>query len=338
MRKERKKEHVENYLRTSFESDNLFSDVYLEHNALPDLNLSDIDTKLEFLGKTIDYPIIINAMTGGAEFAIDINSDLALLARKFNIPMAVGSETILLCEDDACRKSFKVVRENIGEEGIVIANLNGHATVEDAKIAMEVINGDAIQIHLNVAQELAMDEGDRDFKGIIDNIHAIVKNVDKPVIVKEIGFGISKDVAQRLYNIGVKYIDVSGHGGTNFMEIENLRNRNIDLVELYPWGIPSALALIKCKELPDDLKVISSGGIRTATDIVKSIVLGAELAGISGEILSYLVHGGYDNTKEYLDGIVYKIKMIMLLMGKKNIKELRDSDYKIVGQLKELLD
>ena len=252
--------------------------------------------------------------------------------------MAVGSETILLCEDDACRKSFKVVRENIGEEGIVIANLNGHATVEDAKIAMEVINGDAIQIHLNVAQELAMDEGDRDFKGIIDNIHAIVKNVDKPVIVKEIGFGISKDVAQRLYNIGVKYIDVSGHGGTNFMEIENLRNRNIDLVELYPWGIPSALALIKCKELPDDLKVISSGGIRTATDIVKSIVLGAELAGISGEILSYLVHGGYDNTKEYLDGIVYKIKMIMLLMGKKNIKELRDSDYKIVGQLKELLD
>ena len=101
MRKERKREHVENYLRSSFKSDNLFDDVYLEHNALPDLNLLDIDTKLEFLGKTIDYPIIINAMTGGAEFAIEINSDLALLARKFNIPMAVGSETILLCEDDA---------------------------------------------------------------------------------------------------------------------------------------------------------------------------------------------------------------------------------------------
>jgi isopentenyl-diphosphate delta-isomerase len=337
MRKNRKKEHVENYLRTSFQSDNLFDDVYLEHNALPELNLSDIDTKVQFLGKTIDYPIIINAMTGGAEFAIEINKDLSLLAKEFNIPMAVGSETILLCEDDACRESFKVVRDNIGDEGTVIANLNGYATVEDVKIAMEVIDGDAIQIHLNPAQELAMDEGDRDFRGIIHNIEAIVKNIDKPVIVKEVGFGISKSVAQRLYDIGVKYIDISGHGGTNFMEIENLRNRNIDLTELYSWGIPSALGLIECRELPKDLKIISSGGIRTATDIVKSIVLGAELAGISGEILSYIVHGGYENAKEYLDGITYKIKMIMLLMGKKNILELKNSDYKIVGRLKELL-
>ena len=337
MRKNRKKEHVENYLKTTFKGDNLFDDVYLEHNALPELNLSDIDTKVKFLGKTIDFPIIINAMTGGTDFAREINRELSLLGKNFNIPMAVGSETILLCEDDVCKESFKVVRENIGDEGVVIANLSGHATVDDAKIAMEVINGDAIQIHLNVAQELAMDEGDRDFKGIINNIQNIVKNIDKPVIVKEVGFGISKDVAQRLYDIGVKYIDISGFGGTNFMEIENLRNRNMDLTELYSWGIPSALSLIKCKELPKDLKIISSGGIRTASDVVKSIVLGAELAGISGEILAYLVHGGYDNTKEYLDALTYKIKMIMLLMGKKNIEELRKSDYKIVGQLKELL-
>ena len=338
MRKSRKKEHVENYLKTSFKGDNLFDCIYLEHNALPDLDLSDIDTSINFLGRTMDYPIIINAMTGGAEFAKEINSDLSLLARKFNIPMAVGSETILLCEDDVCKESFKVVRENIGKEGIVIANLSGHATVEEAKIAMEVIDANAIQIHLNPAQELAMDEGDRDFKGLINNIESIVKNIDKPVIVKEIGFGISKDVAGRLYDIGVKYIDISGFGGTNFMEIENLRNRNIDLTELYSWGIPSALSLIECRQLPDDLKLISSGGIRTATDIVKSIVLGAEFAGISGEILSYLVHGGYDNTKEYLDGLTYKIKMIMLLMGKKNISELRNSKYRVSGELKDLLD
>ncbi|NLY45308.1 MAG: type 2 isopentenyl-diphosphate Delta-isomerase [Tissierella sp.] len=337
MRKNRKKEHVENYLKTTFKGDNLFDDVYLEHNALPDLNLSDIDTKLQFLGKTIDYPIIINAMTGGTDFAREINRELSLLAKNFNIPMAVGSETILLCEDDVCKESFKVVRENIGDEGVVIANLSGHATIEDAKIAMDVINGDAIQIHLNVAQELAMDEGDRDFKGIINNIEDIVKNIDKPVIVKEVGFGISKDVAQRLYNIGVRYVDISGHGGTNFMEIENLRNRNMDLTELYSWGIPSALSLIKCRELPQDLKIISSGGVRTASDVIKSIVLGAEIAGISGEILAYLVHGGYDNTKEYLDALTYKIKMIMLLMGKKDIEELRSAEYKITGQLKELL-
>ena len=338
MRKSRKKEHVENYLRTTFEGDTLFGDVYLEHNALPELNLSDIDTRMEFLGKTIDYPIIINAMTGGTEFAGEINRELSLLAKNFNIPMAVGSETIILCEDDACKDSFRIVRDNIGDEGVVIANLNGYASVEDAKIALDVINGDAIQIHLNVAQELAMDEGDRDFKGIINNIEKIVKGIDKPVIVKEVGFGISKDVAKRLYDVGVRYVDISGFGGTNFMEIENLRNRNIDLGELYSWGIPTALSLIKCRELPEDLKIISSGGIRNATDIVKSIILGAELAGISGEILAYLVHGGYENAKNYLDGIVYKIKMIMLLLSKQNIEELRKTEYKIVGILKELLE
>ena len=182
-----------------------------------------------------------------------------------------------------------------------------------------------------------MDEGDRDFKGVIDNIEAIVKGIDKPVIVKEVGFGISKEAGQRLYDIGVRYIDISGFGGTNFMEIENLRNMNIDLTELYSWGLPSAYSLIKCREVADDLKLISSGGIKTALEVVKSVVLGAELAGISGEILAYLVHGGYENAKEYLDDLTYKIKMIMLLMGKKNIEELKKSDYKITGKLKELL-
>ena len=112
---------------------------------------------------------------------------------------------------------------------------------------------------------------------------------------------------------------------------------NIDLSELYSWGIPTALSLIKCRELPDDLNIIASGGIKNSKDIVKSLVLGADLVGISGELLSYLIHGGYDNAKNYLDGLTYKIKMIMLLMGKKNIEELKNSDYKIIGDLKDLI-
>ncbi len=337
MRKKRKREHVENYLKTTFKGDTFLGDVFLEHNALPELNFSDIDTKIEFLGKTIDYPIIINAMTGGTEFAAGINKDLSLLAKEFNIPMAVGSETIILCEDDGCRDSFKIVRDNIGENGVVIANLSGQATLEDVKCALDVVQGDAMQIHLNVAQELSMEEGDREFTGILKNIEDIVKNIDKPVIVKEVGFGISRDVAERLYSVGVRYIDVSGHGGTNFIEIENLRNRSIDLTELYPWGIPTALSLIKCRELPKDLNLISSGGIRNSIDIIKSLVLGAKIVGISGELLSYLVHGGYDNAKEYLEALTYKIKMVMLLMGKKNMEELKAVDYKITGKLKELI-
>ncbi|HLS52386.1 MAG TPA: type 2 isopentenyl-diphosphate Delta-isomerase [Tissierellaceae bacterium] len=337
MRKQRKREHVENYLKTSYEGDNLFNNIFLQHNALPELNLIDIDTGTEFLGKEISYPIIINAMTGGTEFTRDINKDLSLLAREFNIPMAVGSEDILLCENDACRDSFRIVRENVGPEGVVMANLNGLASLDDVKEAIDVIEADAIQIRLNPAQELARTEGEREFTGILKNIENIVQNIDKPVIVKEVGFGISKDVAERLYNVGVRYIDVSGHGGTNFIEIENLRNINMDLGELYSWGVPTALSLIKCRELPDDLKLIASGGIRTSLDIVKSIILGAKVVGISGEILRYLVHGGYDNTKRYLDETVYKLKMIMLLLGKRNMEELKDTDYKIYGKLKELI-
>ena len=336
MRQKRKKEHVENYLKSTFRGDTLFRDIYLEHNALPDLNLEDIDTKTEFLGKIIDYPIIINAMTGGSELSQDINKDLAKLAKEFNIPMAVGSQTIAV-EDDTKVDSFKIVRDTVGADRLVISNLSGQASLDYVRSALEIVNGDAIQLHLNPAQELAMVEGDRDFKGILNNIEEIVKNIDKPVIIKEVGFGISKDVANKLYNVGVRNIDISGSGGTNFIEIENLRNIGMDLTDLYDWGIPTALALIKCRELPADLNIIASGGIRNSMDIVKAIVLGANVVGISGELLSYLIHGGYENAKKYLEEIIYKLKIIMLLLGKQNLVELQSTKYKIVGDLKELI-
>ncbi|HEY4543378.1 MAG TPA: type 2 isopentenyl-diphosphate Delta-isomerase [Tissierellaceae bacterium] len=337
MRRQRKKEHVENYLKSTFKSETLFEDIYLEHNALPELKLDEINTKVEFLGKEVDYPIIINAMTGGTEFTGEINKELSILAKEFNIPMAVGSETIILCEEESCRQSFKITRENVGESGIVMANLNGHASIEDAKEAIEVIDADALQIHLNVAQELAMEEGDRDFTGILDNIENLVKNISVPIVVKEVGFGLSTDVIKRLYDVGIRYVDISGHGGTNFIEIENLRNLSLDLNELYDWGIPTALSLINSTDLYDDLTVIGSGGVRNSLDVVKALVLGADMVGISGEILSYLVHGGIDNAREYLKDLTHKVKIIMILLGVDNVEDLRKVDYKVTGRLKELL-
>lgn len=337
MREARKKEHVENYLKTSFKGNTLLGDIFIEHNALPNIGLDDINTKTIFLDKTIDFPIIINAMTGGAEFAWEINKKLATIARDFNIPMAVGSQTIALCDDEECKESFKIVRETIGSDGLVIANLNAQATVEEVKFALDMIEADAIQLHLNPAQELVMSEGDKDFKGILSNIHHTVKSIDKPVIVKEVGFGISKDVASRLYDAGVRNIDISGFGGTNFIEIENIRNMDIDFSELYNWGIPTALSLIKCRELPKDLKLIASGGIRDSMDIVKALIIGGDVVGISGEILSYLLHGGYENSKDYLESTIYKMKIIMTLLGKRNIEDLKNTKYKVVGRLKELI-
>ena len=337
MRKKRKREHVENYLKSMHKGDTLFDCVYLEHNSLPNLDFDQIDISTNFLGKKISAPIIINAMTGGSEFTKDINRDLSLLAKEFNIPMAVGSQTIALCEDEECVESFKIVRENIGLEGIVIANLNAQASLEDVNRAITMIEADAIQLHLNPAQEVVMLEGDRNFIGILDNINNISHNINKPVIVKEVGFGISKDVASKLYDAGVRNIDISGYGGTNFIEIEDIRFNNIDFSDLYDWGIPTAVSLIKCRQLPEDLNLIASGGIKNSIDVVKSLVLGASVAGISGELLSYLMHGGYDGAKSYLEATIYKMKVLMLLLGKKNLEELRNTEHKIIGELKELI-
>lgn len=336
MRKYRKREHIENYLRSSYTGNPLFDDVLLVHNSLPECDFYEVDTSTMFLNKKINFPLMINAMTGGSDFTEDINRDLSLIAKEFNLPMAVGSQTLAM-EDRDVIKSYQIVRENM-KDGIVLGNLSGRATMDEAKFAVEMIGADGLQIHLNPAQELAMDEGDRTFRGILTNIEKIVASLDVPVIVKEVGFGMSKEVVKRLYDSGVRIVDVSGYGGTNFMEVENLRNPENDLSELYSWGIPTAMSVIGAKSLElDDLQIISSGGVRNSLDIAKSIAIGADMVAISGEILSYLIHGGYEYTMQYLAGLIYKTKIVMTLTGSKNIEELKKTKYFITGRLKDLL-
>lgn len=336
IRSSRKKDHVNHVLNNNFESNNYFKDIYLEHNSLPELDFAEIDTKSSFLGKEISFPIMINAMTGGFDRAVEINSNLAKIARNLNIPMAVGSQTIALKDKDY-EPSFKVVRETL-KDGIVISNVNAFVSVDEAQRAIDMVQGDALQIHLNPAQEICMPEGDRNFKGVLNNIKDIVQKVDKPVIVKEVGFGISKDVARKLNQVGVKYIDLGGHGGTNFIKVENARNEDFDFDELFEWGIPTALSLLECRSISDDLKIISAGGMRTANDVVKALCLGADMIGISGPILKHFVDEGYESAEKYLENIIYKTKVIMLLLGKKNVKELRSVPYRVTGKLKEMMD
>lgn len=336
MRKTRKTEHIENYLKTEYVGDNLFDYVILEHNSLPDLSFDEIDTSTEFLGKGIKFPLLINSMTGGADISLEINRDLAKIAKEFGIPMAVGSQQIVLDEADTS-DSFKTVNEFLEKEDIIIGNLNASSSVNDIIKARDVINADAMQLHLNPCQELVMEDGDRDFKGILDNIEKAVNNLDFPIIVKEVGFGISYDAAKKLYNAGVRYIDVSGCGGTNFIEIENLRRNDIDFSDLYSWGNPTAKLLHEYRDFPEDLVIIASGGIKTGLDIVKALVMGADMVGVSGEVLNYLIHGGFDYARDYLEGIIYKTKIVMMLLGCKNLEELKKVRYKTVGRLKDLL-
>ena len=337
MRKYRKTEHIENFLRSTYVGDPLFSDIFLYNDSLPEINYDEIDTSLNFLNKKVNFPLMINAMTGGSDLSEEINRSLANVAAEYDLPMAVGSQTIAL-EDKDSRKSFEIVRETI-KDGIVISNLSGFASTEDAKLAVDLLRADAIQIHLNPAQELVQVEGERNFCGILNNIEKIVKTSEVPVIVKEVGFGMSQKTVKKLHDVGVKYVDISGYGGSNFFEIENLREPNADISDLFSWGIPTALSLIETKKLAyDDMFLIASGGIKTSVDIVKSLCIGADMTAISGEILSYIVRGGYEYTLRYIDGLMEKTKMLMMLNGAKNISELQKVDYKVTGKLRELLE
>lgn len=249
--------------------------------------------------------------------------------------MAVGSESIALT-DESSRESFELVKQK--EDLFRIGNLGFERNYDDFIFARDLIDAKAMQVHLNIAQELVMKEGDNDFYSSIDIIGELVEKFPYPIIVKETGSGISKEVAQKLIEKNVQYIDVAGKGGTNFIEIEDLRDFEMDYSDLYNWGIPTAKSIIDVRSASDDVFIIASGGIRTAMDVVKSIIIGADMAAMTGEVLNYLLRGGYQACEDFLKEVNHKIKIIMALLGVRNIEELKKVDYKLIGELKELVE
>lgn len=333
-RSERKDEHIENYLKTSDYNDPLFGDIYLDHNSLSEVNFNDIDTSVEFLGRKISMPLMVNAMTGGGELSADINEDLSSICESLNIPMAVGSQTIAL-ENNEALESFSLIKE---KNLIRIGNLGAEKSLEDFKKASRMIDADGMQIHLNIAQELFMPEGDKDFRGYYDNIKNLVASLDRPLIVKETGNGLSKKVCKKLIDAGVRYLDVSGCGGTNFIEIEDMRDFVSDYKEFYTWGVPTAKTIIDARSLSDEVFIIASGGIKTAVDLAKSLIIGADMTAVSGEALRYLLLGSYEACYEYLKEMKNRLKITMALLGVSNIEELKKVEYKLTGRLKDLVE
>lgn len=334
-RRQRKDQHIENYLKTRARGTTLLDCVYIEHNALSDVSIKQIDTSVEFMGQKIAMPLMVDAITGGGDSSASINEDLSSICQEINIPMAVGSESIALT-DESSRESFELVKQK--EDLFRIGNLGFERNYEDFIFARDLIDAKAMQVHLNIAQELVMKEGDNDFHSSIDIIGELVEKFPYPIIVKETGSGISKEVAQKLLEKNVQYIDVAGKGGTNFIEIEDLRDFEMDYSDLYNWGIPTAKSIIDVRSASDDVFIIASGGIKTAMDVVKSIIIGADMAAMTGEVLNYLLRGGYQACEDFLKEVNHKIKIIMALLGVRNIEELKKVDYKLIGELKELVE
>lgn len=333
-REKRKDEHIRYFISNNNSGSNGFMDVVLQNNSLPNVDFSDVNTEYVFLDKYIDSPLMINAMTGGTEYSGEINRKLSRLAVKYNIPIAVGSQTIAFDNPEAA-DTFKKVRE-INKDGIVIANLSANLNIDNVYKAIDMIDADAVQLHLNVVQEMCMAEGDRSFRGTLENIKEIVALSEVPVIVKETGFGMSFETAGKLYAAGVRYVDISGRGGTNFVSIESSRSIERDCSFVENWGIPTAFSLLECRKANSDLFVICSGGIVKPEEVIKALCMDADMVALGGAILRILVEQGYDAAEKYMGGLINGIKVLMLLLGAKDITELKNVPYLLKGELREL--
>lgn len=328
-RSRRKLDHIQHALSTGQSRNAGFDDIKFIHQSLPDsaFSTTSIQTKIGEL--TLSSPVFINAMTGGGGKETEkLNEQLAIAAREMGLAIAVGSQMAAL-KDPAERPSFEVVRKT-NPNGIIFANLGSEATVSQAKAAVEMIEADALQIHLNVIQELAMPEGDRDFRGAFDRIQAITESLDVPVIVKETGFGMSSETVKKLLRAKVYALDVGGFGGTNFAEIENKR-RSVSLEYLNEWGIPTAVSIVEAKKTAPKLPVLASGGIQTSLDMAKALSLGAEAVGMAGVFLHTLVTFGLDRMLAELEAAILDLKTIMTALGAKVPSDLSRSPVMIGG-------
>lgn len=334
-RSSRKLDHLRLALRPP-RGDAGWRDVRLVHQSLPEAALHQVDLRTQLLGHELPVPLVINAMTGGVEVAGEINRALGRLAADLGVPVAVGSQRAAL-EEPHLQRTYAAVRD-ANPDGLVFANLGAGASVADARRAVAMVGADALQLHLNAPQELQMAEGDRDFGGQLSAIAEVVAGCDVPVIVKECGFGMSRETAARLYGAGVRAVDVGGLGGTNFAHIEQRRRGVAGGADpgLTEWGIPTAASLLEVVDagLPG-LEVVASGGIRWGSEAARALALGATAVGIAGPVWRALHDGGYAAALAYLRRLVEDMRITALLAGATTVEGLRRAPRVLTGLLRD---
>ncbi len=335
-RSSRKGEHVHHALSSGNSSAD-FNDCSLVHQSISHTDYEDINLATSLAGIPLNLPVFINAMTGGTADTKIINKNLASAARDAGMALAVGSQMSAL-EDKHMRETFQVVREEY-PEGIIFANIGAYASPEMAMEAVDMLKAAALQVHLNIPQELIMAEGDRNYKGYLNNIRSMVKSLDVPVIVKEVGFGMSRETAEKILNCGVKVLDIGGYGGSNFIRIEAQRRNIILEEEMMNWGIPTLISLLEALEAARGKgEVVASGGINSAFKMAKSLALGASAVGMAGLPLSIIQEKGKVEFLRWARDLTSSLKQIMVMVGASSINELRTVPLVIRGKTAEWLD
>ncbi len=326
----RKAEHIEIALRKNvqFKSKTTeFEKIRLEYDCIPDFDLSETNLSTTFLGKNFFAPLMVSAITGGAKNAREINRDIAKACQKLGIGMGLGSQRAML-EDSSLTDTYQVrdVAPDIFLAGnIGITQLKNYS-VKQIEKALSDIKADALAVHLNAAQEAVQPDGTPNFNGALSALKALSRKLSKPVYVKEVGHGIGRNAAKKLAGTGIKAIDVQGAGGTSWVAIDSLRGNKGLGEAFWDFGIPTAVSVFECRQAFKG-PIIASGGVRSGLDVVKGLILGANLAGIALPVLKAQSLGGAKGVEKYLQEIIDETRIAMFLLNAKSIKDLKKTKY-----------
>lgn len=305
-----------------------FENYHFIHQALPELNLKDVDPSIRVFNRDLDAPVLISSMTGGTEHAGQINRILAQAAQETRIAMGLGSQRAAI-ENPALQSTFQV--RKYAPDVLLFANLgavqlNYGYSINECQLAVDMIEADALIMHLNALQEAVQPEGDGNFSGLLIKIEAVCKAITVPVIVKEVGWGISEQAARQLASAGVSAIDVAGAGGTSWSQVEMHRAEDPYQARLaaafIDWGIPTTQSLENVRSAAPGMTTFASGGVRDGIDIAKCVAMGASLGGLAGPFLK-AANDSLQATIASIQLIQKQIRVAMFASGAADITSLK---------------
>ncbi len=300
---------------------NDFDEIRFISSNFPKVDVSKVDLTTSFAKRTFKAPLFINAMTGGTPRAYEINKKLAQVAKDFQVPLALGSFSAALKNPDLL-STYTVVKE-VNPMGFLWANLSADVSLETMEKTLHLSKADGLQLHLNLPQEIVMPEGDRIFSNWLENIHQAIKSLAVPIMVKETGFGMTKETFALLQQAGVSIIDVGGRGGTSFTKIENSRRKTREMAYLDDFGLSTVESLLEGKNFSKDLFITATGGVRTPFDVVKALALGAKSVGLAGSILPLIMEKEMDEILAYFQLFLEDLQLLYALLGAENTLALR---------------
>ncbi len=334
----RKADHISICLKYDVESKAVpsgFEYVHLVHNALPEVDLLEVDTSSAIFGRRLSFPLLFDSMTGGSKESKSINRVVAEVAQEKSVGMLLGSARAAL-EDPSSLETYSVARDAAPDIFLAVnigaAQLSKGLDIEKLKGFASALKADAVAVHLNPLQEVVQVDGEPNFKGVYDGIKLLSKNIGLPLIVKEVGMGISKETAAKLELAGVSCIDVAGLGGTDWAIVESIRSKMLgDRSKsalggtFSAWGIPTVLSLMECAE-SSKVPIIASGGVRSGLDVAKALVLGAKYGAMALPVLKHAVKSK-SSLSAYVDQLLLEFKTAMFLTGCRRVDELKGVRY-----------